>query len=119
MDDPWRQVGRGVDDEERSWPRRAYFRQFVALAEDRAVRRAVVLVGPRRVGKTVSQAVRAGTARLRRTRHRRLRVPFDEIRHPKVWEIYLKSLIDSYPAAFNAEFADYLNFGGLPDTTRP
>jgi predicted AAA+ superfamily ATPase len=53
MDNPWWQAGRGVDDEERSWPRRAYFRHFAALAGDRAVRRAVVLIGPGRVGKTV------------------------------------------------------------------
>lgn len=53
MDNPWWQAGRGVDEEERSWPRRAYFRNFEALAADRAVRRAVVLIGPRRVGKTV------------------------------------------------------------------
>lgn len=34
-------------------PRRAYFEPFRALAEDRSVRRAVILMGPRRVGKTV------------------------------------------------------------------
>ncbi len=53
MDNPWWQAGRGVDDEERGWPRRAYYRRFSALARDRTVRRAVVLIGPRRVGKTV------------------------------------------------------------------
>jgi predicted AAA+ superfamily ATPase len=34
-------------------PKRAYFSQFQALAKDRSIQRAVVLMGPRRVGKTV------------------------------------------------------------------
>jgi uncharacterized protein len=52
-DNPWWKAGHGIDREEASWPRRAYFRQFAVLARDLAVRRAVVLIGPRRVGKTV------------------------------------------------------------------
>ncbi|WP_417597799.1 ATP-binding protein [Pararhodobacter oceanensis] len=35
------------------WPRRIYFDPFFELATDRTVRRATVLMGPRRVGKTV------------------------------------------------------------------
>jgi len=53
MDNPWWQAGRGLDSEEKDWPRRSYFTPFEALALDRSVRRAVVLIGPRRVGKTV------------------------------------------------------------------
>jgi predicted AAA+ superfamily ATPase len=53
MDNPWWQAGQGIDQEERSWPRRGYFDQFSRLAADRSVKRAVVLIGPRRVGKTV------------------------------------------------------------------
>lgn len=37
----------------RDWPRRNYYPAFAALATARDVRRAVVLMGPRRVGKTV------------------------------------------------------------------
>lgn len=36
-----------------SYPRRIYFPHFCKLAIDRTIRRAVVLMGPRRVGKTV------------------------------------------------------------------
>lgn len=53
MDNPWWRAGQGVDAEESAWPRRAYFAQFLRLVRDAAVRRAVVLTGPRRVGKTV------------------------------------------------------------------
>lgn len=52
-DNPWWRAGQGIDPEEASWPRRAYFAQFAQLSIDTSVRRAVVLIGPRRVGKTV------------------------------------------------------------------
>ena len=52
-DNPWWRAGQGIDAEEAAWPRRAYFPQFSSLTLDTSVRRAVVLVGPRRVGKTV------------------------------------------------------------------
>ena len=52
-DNPWWRVGQSIDAEESAWPRRAYFPQFANLAIDTSVRRAVVLIGPRRVGKTV------------------------------------------------------------------
>ena len=52
-DNPWWRAGKGIDPEETTWPRRAYFPQFAELAMDTSVRRAVVLIGPRRVGKTV------------------------------------------------------------------
>lgn len=42
-----------IDKYFREMPRRAYFRQFGNLASDLSVQRAVVLMGPRRVGKTV------------------------------------------------------------------
>lgn len=53
LDNPWWRSGQGVDDQEAQWPRRAYFHQFSDLVHGTEVRRAVVLVGPRRVGKTV------------------------------------------------------------------
>ena len=53
MDNPWWRAGHGIDAEEAAWPRRAYFLQFASLVLETAVRRAVVLIGPRRVGKTV------------------------------------------------------------------
>jgi uncharacterized protein len=42
-----------VDEEYKSLPRRKYFDLFYPLASDISVRRALVLMGPRRVGKTV------------------------------------------------------------------
>lgn len=52
-DNPWWRSGGGIDPEEAAWPRRAYFPHFCRLALETRVRRAVVLIGPRRVGKTV------------------------------------------------------------------
>lgn len=53
VDNPWWRAGGGIDREEATWPRRAYFPHFCRLALETRVRRAVVLIGPRRVGKTV------------------------------------------------------------------
>lgn len=53
LDNPWWRSGGGIDPEESAWPRRAYFSPFCRLALETRVRRAVVLIGPRRVGKTV------------------------------------------------------------------
>ncbi len=53
FDNPWWEEGEGIDAETIGWPRRAYFEPFAKLVTDTRVRRAVVLMGPRRVGKTV------------------------------------------------------------------
>lgn len=52
-DNPWWVAGGGIERERRTWPRRDYFAPFVRLVRDVDVRRAVVLIGPRRIGKTV------------------------------------------------------------------
>ncbi|MBI2584861.1 MAG: ATP-binding protein [Rhodospirillales bacterium] len=52
FDNPWWESGE-VDARFRNWPRRAYFEGFVQLVAESRVERAVVLMGPRRVGKTV------------------------------------------------------------------
>ncbi len=52
FDNPWWEKG-GIDTEVQGWPRRAYFDGFMRLVEQTAVNRAVVLMGPRRVGKTI------------------------------------------------------------------
>lgn len=50
---PWWIAGNGIDAEKRAWPRRAYFNGFIKLVSETDVRRAVVVIGPRRVGKSV------------------------------------------------------------------
>ncbi len=52
LDNPWWSTG-GIEAYFKNLPRRAYFPSFRNLVADRSVRRAVVLMGPRRVGKTV------------------------------------------------------------------
>ncbi|TCJ12794.1 ATP-binding protein [Parasulfuritortus cantonensis] len=61
LDNPWWVAGGTIDSERRDWPRRAYFASFMELVRTVEVARAVVLIGPRRVGKTVmlAQAVQA------------------------------------------------------------
>lgn len=52
FDNPWWESGE-IDEERRGWPHRAYFQGFLRLVQQTEVNRAVVLMGPRRVGKTV------------------------------------------------------------------
>jgi uncharacterized protein len=52
FENPWWSTGKS-DEEYNQMPRRLYFNLFFPLVEDTSVRRSVVLMGPRRVGKTV------------------------------------------------------------------
>jgi len=52
-ENPWWDSPHEIDDFYRRMSPRAYFRLFYPLVEDTSVHRAVVLMGPRRVGKTV------------------------------------------------------------------
>jgi hypothetical protein len=52
VDNPWWKGGAGIDADEAGWPRRDYFPNFAHLVQETGVRRAVVLIGPRRAGKT-------------------------------------------------------------------
>lgn len=52
FENPWWATGR-TEDEYNTKPRRLYFELFYPLVHDTSVNRAVVLMGPRRVGKTV------------------------------------------------------------------
>jgi predicted AAA+ superfamily ATPase len=51
-DNPWWSTG-SIEADYNQMPRRLYFDLFFPLVEDPSLRRAVVLMGPRRVGKTV------------------------------------------------------------------
>lgn len=53
FDNPWWVKGAGIDRHYAQFKRRLYFDPLVRLIRDRPVNRAVVLMGPRRVGKTV------------------------------------------------------------------
>ena len=108
-------------------PKRVYFNPFRDLALDFEVKRATVLLGPRRVGKTfmlkqlVNDAIENGFDRksilyasidtpfytgmsleqflqfLPGFSDRRCIVIFDEIQYLRDWERHLKDLVDSYP----------------------
>lgn len=53
LDNPWWQAGQAIDPEYQSFPRRAYLPTSSSLVKDMEVNRALVLLGPRRVGKTI------------------------------------------------------------------
>lgn len=53
LDNPWWEAGAGIDSEYRDFPHRAYLETFAGLVRQVEVNRAVVLLGPRRVGKTI------------------------------------------------------------------
>lgn len=53
LDNPWWQAGSGIDADFQAFPRRAYLDDFLHLVHGTEVNRAVVLLGPRRVGKTI------------------------------------------------------------------
>lgn len=52
-DNPWWQEPTACLALQRALPRRDYFAPFTKLARDTAIRRATILMGPRRIGKTV------------------------------------------------------------------
>ncbi|MGE3800218.1 MAG: ATP-binding protein [Candidatus Kapaibacterium sp.] len=53
FDNPWWESGEGIQPIYAKYPRRLYFEPFRLLVADSSVNRAVILLGPRRVGKTV------------------------------------------------------------------
>ena len=53
FDNPWWRDEAQVDSSYRNLPERAYLKPFINLTENREVHRAIILLGPRRVGKTV------------------------------------------------------------------
>jgi predicted AAA+ superfamily ATPase len=53
LDNPWWRAGGGISPDYRDFPRRAYLESLSHLVRAVEVRRAVVLLGPRRVGKTI------------------------------------------------------------------
>jgi uncharacterized protein len=53
FDNPWWQSGKGIESRFDNMPRRSYFDRFMQIATDWSINRAIVLMGPRRVGKTV------------------------------------------------------------------
>jgi uncharacterized protein len=114
---------------EANFVRRVYFGPFKTLALDFKVRRATILLGPRRVGKTViikqliSDAIKSGVDP-RSILYASIDAPiysglplekflsfmsadskgqqlviFDEIQYLRDWEVHLKDLVDSYPQA--------------------
>lgn len=52
IDNPW-WVSRDIAEDYKGMPERVYLKEFYPLVTDMSIRRAIILMGPRRVGKTV------------------------------------------------------------------
>lgn len=125
-DNPWWKSG-SPKITEADHPRRVYFNPFKALALNFEIRRATILLGPRRVGKTfmikqlIHEAIESGIdprailyASIDAPVYSRISlekfleffpqdigtrrvVIFDEIQYLRDWEIHLKDLVDNFP----------------------
>ncbi len=121
----WAGPGDGIA--EAAYQRRVYFTPFKTLALDFSVRRATILLGPRRVGKTViikqliNDAIISGLSPksilyasidapiysglplekfisfLPADSNGQKLIIFDEIQYLRDWEVHLKDLVDNYP----------------------
>jgi predicted AAA+ superfamily ATPase len=125
LDNPWWKEG-SPPIVEAGFKRRIYFSPFARLALDTTIRRATVLLGPRRVGKTVlvkqlvDEAINSGFDRERilyvsidtpayagislekfieflpKEGDGHYLIIFDEIQYLTNWEVHLKDLVDAY-----------------------
>jgi predicted AAA+ superfamily ATPase len=125
-DNPWwSNASEGIP--EAAYQRRVYFPPFKALALDFSIKRATILLGPRRVGKTViikqliNDAIISGVnprsilyagidapiysglplekflSFMPTDTNGQRLVIFDEIQYLKQWEVHMKDLVDNYP----------------------
>ena len=92
-ENPW-WTGGGIDPDLEALNPRAYFELFFPLVADERVRRAVVLMGPRRVGKTVliHHAIAALLAKGVAARQ----IAYISVDHPLYNDLGLEQLVDLY-----------------------
>src|SRR5579863_6732045 len=90
FENPWWQTGK-IEPECDGYKRRLYFELFFKLVEDVTIRRAVVLMGPRRVGKTVLM-LHAVQALLSRNKIRNHNICFFNIENPLYLNVGLEEL---------------------------
>lgn len=88
----------------RNWTPREYYKLFYPLAENRTIRRAVVLMGPRRVGKTVLihhtiQGLLANGVKPKS-------ICFFSVDHPIYNGLYLEQLLDIYQQATGVNYRE-------------
>ncbi|MBT4498147.1 MAG: ATP-binding protein [Gemmatimonadetes bacterium] len=103
-ENPWWQGG-GIDPDQQALTPRAYLDLFLPLVSDTGVRRAVVLMGPRRVGKTVliHHAIQA----LLKQGIPPSQIAYVSVDHPLYNDLGLEALVDLYRASVS----------NLPDET--
>ena len=99
-ENPW-WAGKGIGDELDSLTPRAYFDLLFPLITELSVRRAIVLMGPRRVGKTVliHHAIRALLDQGVPPRQ----IAYVSVDHPLYNDLGLEALIDLYRKAADAD----------------
>ena len=99
FDNPWWKDGQGTDKYFQRMPRRTYFEPFIALVKDKSVNRAIVLMGPRRVGKTVM--VYHAIHDLLKSGVSGDKILYLSLETPLYTGIALEGLLDLFTATFN------------------
>jgi len=97
----WWKEPHEINESYRALPRRAYFDLLYPLIKESEVRRAVLLMGPRRVGKTV--LIHHVVQQLLRDGVDPLRICYISVDHPIYNNLGLTNLIDRYRDASNAD----------------
>lgn len=98
-ENPW-WAGDGIGPELDDLTPRAYFDLFYPLVTDLSVRRAVVLMGPRRVGKTV--LIHHAIRELLRNGVEAKQIVYVSVDHPLYNDLGLEALVDLYREAADA-----------------
>jgi hypothetical protein len=102
VENPWWEPPRKIPTGLQSLTPRPYLDSFYRLAKDRKVRRAVVLLGPRRVGKTV--LIHHAIAKLLSEGVRPERICYASVDHPLYTGLSVDALLDAYKDATAVEF---------------
>lgn len=97
IENPWWQGENKVSIDHQKWKPRAYFDLFFPLVQTRSVRRAVVLMGPRRVGKTVM--IHHAIQELLRSGVRPEAICYFSVDHPIYNDLSLEKLLRYYGQA--------------------
>lgn len=88
----------------RNWSPREYFKLFYPLVEKRSIQRAVVLMGPRRVGKTV--LIHHAIQNLIRKGINPKNICFFSVDHPIYNGLFLDQLLDIYHQASGVNYRE-------------
>lgn len=103
IDNPWWFEPYQIPQGYKNFTPRAYFKLFYPLVENRSIRRAVVLMGPRRVGKTVM--LHHTIQKLLHTGIPPSHICYFSVDHPLYNGLTLEQLLDIYQTTMHVKYA--------------